>query len=85
MRSVRNSFVLVALGAMVLLAAPARAAQQVKQGTAPRIQSVEGVDSFKAYCSVCHGLDAKGVSGPDLTAVSGRFSVRDLLVDGSRK
>jgi mono/diheme cytochrome c family protein len=82
----------MALGALVLLMTPARAgAQQIKQGPAPRIQSVEGVDSFKAYCSVCHGVDAKG-NGPaaqalkkapaDLTAIAkrngGTFSATDV-------
>jgi mono/diheme cytochrome c family protein len=67
------------------------AAQTVKQGTAPRIQSVEGVDTFKTYCAVCHGPDAKG-NGPaatalkkapaDLTTIAkrngGRFSATDV-------
>ena len=43
-------------------------AQTVKQGTAPRIQSVEGVDTYKAYCAVCHGPQAKG-NGPAATAL----------------
>jgi mono/diheme cytochrome c family protein len=43
-------------------------AQTVQQGTAPRIQSVEGVDTYKAYCAVCHGPGAKG-DGPAATAL----------------
>ncbi len=43
-------------------------AQTIKQGTAPRIQSVEGVDTYKAYCAVCHGPQAKG-NGPAATAL----------------
>jgi len=42
-------------------------AQTVRQGTAPRIQSLEGVDTYKAYCAVCHGPSAKG-DGPAATA-----------------
>jgi mono/diheme cytochrome c family protein len=67
------------------------AAQTVKQATAPRIQSVEGVDSYKAYCAVCHGPNAKG-DGPaatalkkvpaDLTTIAkrhgGKFSTTDV-------
>jgi mono/diheme cytochrome c family protein len=66
-------------------------AQTVKQGTAPRIQSVAGVDTFKAYCAVCHGPQAKG-NGPaatalkkvpaDLTTIAkrngGKFSASDV-------
>jgi mono/diheme cytochrome c family protein len=43
-------------------------AQTIKQGTAPRIQSMEGVDTYKAYCAVCHGPQAKG-NGPAATAL----------------
>jgi mono/diheme cytochrome c family protein len=66
-------------------------AQTIRRGTAPRIQSVEGVDSFKAYCAVCHGPAAKG-DGPaatalkkapaDLTTIAkrngGKFSATDV-------
>jgi mono/diheme cytochrome c family protein len=53
---------------MLSLASASVDAQTVKQGTAPRIQSMEGVDTFKAYCAVCHGADAKG-TGPAATAL----------------
>jgi cytochrome c2 len=34
----------------------------------------------QAGCAACHRFDGEGASvGPDLTAVAGRFSVRDLL------
>jgi mono/diheme cytochrome c family protein len=69
MRSARHWIVCGAAGFMMLSLTGARAdAQTVKQGTAPRIQSVEGVDSYKAYCAVCHGPQAKG-NGPAATAL----------------
>jgi mono/diheme cytochrome c family protein len=81
-----------ALGALVLALVPAKAeAQQVKRGTAPRIASVAGVDTFKTYCAVCHGTDGRG-NGPaakaltktpaDLTGIAkrhgGTFSASDV-------
>jgi mono/diheme cytochrome c family protein len=70
MRSAKGWLVYGAAGFMMLSlpAARADAGQTIKQGTAPRVQSVEGVDSFKAYCAVCHGQDAKG-NGPAATAL----------------
>lgn len=70
MRSTRHWIVWGAAGFMMLGLAGARADAQptVKQGTAPRIQSVEGVDTFKAYCGVCHGAQAKG-DGPAASAL----------------
>ena len=66
----RRWFVSGAAGFMMLSLTGARAdaAQTVRQGTAPRIQSVEGVDTFKTYCAVCHGAQAKG-NGPAATAL----------------
>src|SRR6188474_1731187 len=57
MRNARRWFVCGAAGFMLLSPTGARteAAQTVKQAPAPRIASVEGVDSYKAYCAVCHG------------------------------
>jgi mono/diheme cytochrome c family protein len=66
-------------------------AQTIRKETAPRIQSVEGVDTYKAYCAVCHGPQAKG-NGPaaaalkkvpaDLTTIAkrngGKFSTTDV-------
>jgi mono/diheme cytochrome c family protein len=65
--------------------------QTIRRGPAPRIQSIEGVDSYKAYCAVCHGPAAKG-DGPaatalkkapaDLTTIAkrngGKFSASDV-------
>jgi mono/diheme cytochrome c family protein len=67
------------------------AAQTVKRETAPRIQSMQGVDSYKAYCASCHGPEGKG-NGPaapalkeapaDLTTIAkrhgGTFSATDV-------
>jgi mono/diheme cytochrome c family protein len=74
-------------------------AQTVRQGTAPRIQSIEGVDTFRAYCVVCHGEQAKG-NGPaasalkkapaDLTTIAkrhgGKFSASDVegVINGTQ-
>lgn len=69
MRSARHWIVCGAVGFMMLSLTGARVgAQTIKQGTAPRIQSNEGVDTFKAYCAVCHGPEAKG-NGPAATAL----------------
>jgi mono/diheme cytochrome c family protein len=82
----------VTVGAAALsLVCSTAGAQTIKQGTAPRIQSVQGVDSYKAYCAVCHGEQARG-NGPaatalkkapaDLTTISkrhgGKFSSADV-------
>jgi len=77
--------------ALVSLVAASAAAQNVKMGTAPRLQSIEGVDTFKTYCAACHSENAKG-GGPaatalkkapaDLTGIAkrhgGKFSVADV-------
>lgn len=69
MRSSRNSLVYAALGALVLALVPARAdAQRIARGTARPLQSVAGADTFKVYCAVCHGPDAKG-KGPAAPAL----------------
>ena len=82
------------LGALVavplLVAAVGLTAQTIKNEPARRLDSVEGVDSFKEYCAVCHGANAKG-DGPaasalktppaDLTTMAkrhGRFSETDV-------
>jgi mono/diheme cytochrome c family protein len=82
----------MAAGFMMVSLTGARAdAQTVKRGTAQRIQSVQGVDTFKAYCATCHGPLAKG-DGPvaavlkkapaDLTTIAkrngGKFSAADV-------
>jgi mono/diheme cytochrome c family protein len=66
-------------------------AQGVKNEAARRIESVDGADSYKEYCAVCHGANAKG-DGPaaqalktkpaDLTTIAkrkgGAFSAADV-------
>lgn len=79
-------FLVLALGA-----APANAQPTIKNETAPRVQSVQGADTFKAYCVSCHGVQAKG-DGPaamalkkvpaDLTTIAkrngGKFSASEV-------
>jgi mono/diheme cytochrome c family protein len=81
-----TGFLMLALGA-----ASANAQPTIKRETAPRIQSVQGADTFKAYCVSCHGLQAKG-DGPaamalkkapaDLTTIAkrngGKFSAAEV-------
>ncbi|HZR25661.1 MAG TPA: c-type cytochrome [Vicinamibacterales bacterium] len=65
-------------------------AQKIERKPAQPIASVQGVDTFNAYCAVCHGKDAKG-NGPaakalakvpaDLTTIAkrhGSFSQNDV-------
>ena len=70
MRSASRWLVCGAAGFMMfsLTGARADAAQTIKRAPAPRIQSVAGVDTYKAYCGVCHGPQAKG-NGPAATAL----------------
>ena len=76
---------------LALAVAPAAAQSTIKNETAPRIQSMQGVDTFKAYFVSCHGAHAKG-DGPaavalkkapaDLTTIAkrngGKFSATDV-------
>lgn len=82
-----------AIGALafVFAAAPAHAQTKIERTTAKPIASVQGVDTFKAYCASCHGPEAKG-NGPaakalakapaDLTTITkrhnGTFSTTDV-------
>jgi mono/diheme cytochrome c family protein len=92
MVSARGLLVSAALGSLLVSLAPASAsAQKIENKTARPIQSVQGVDTFKAYCAVCHGPEAKG-NGPaapalkkapaDLTTIAkrngGTFSQNDV-------
>ena len=83
----------VAIGAAAALfvAAPVHAQTKIERTPAKPISSVQGVDSFKAYCASCHGPSAKG-DGPaakaltkapaDLTTIAkrhgGTFSAADV-------
>jgi mono/diheme cytochrome c family protein len=77
-------------GLALILAVVPVSAQKIERVPAKPIQSVEGVDTFNAYCAVCHGTNAKG-TGPaakalakapaDLTTIAkrhGRFSQADV-------
>ena len=76
------SILLIALG-LFLLARGTIAESQNVPNTAPGalINSLQGAELFKAYCAVCHGIDAKG-NGPmarslrtapaDLTGIAAR-------------
>ena len=79
-----KSFSLLCLAALVLLAAESR------RGAAQGGTSVEGQDTFREYCSACHGISGKG-DGPvavilkkrpaDLTTIKKRkrtFSAADI-------
>ena len=92
MTTVRRGIVCMAAGFITLSLTGGMAdAQTVKRGTARRISSVQGVDTYKAYCATCHGSQAKG-DGPaaaalkklpaDLTTIAkrngGKFSATDV-------
>jgi mono/diheme cytochrome c family protein len=92
MRSARHWIACGASGFILLsLTGASVDAQTVKQAPATRIQSMEGVDTYNAYCAVCHGPQAKG-NGPaatalkkvpaDLTTIAkrngGKFSTSDV-------
>ena len=69
MRSARHWIVCGGAAFMMLSLAGARVdAQTIKNEPARRIASMEGVDTYKAYCAVCHGPQAKG-NGPAATAL----------------
>ena len=70
---------------------PQPAKPTIKHEAAKPISSIEGKDTFVAYCASCHGVDAKGsgpaapaltVPPPDLTAIAkrhnGKFSAIDV-------
>lgn len=58
-----------ALG-LVLCAHPVAAQTTIERKPARPISSVEGKDSYTAYCAVCHGKDGKG-DGPAAPALKG--------------
>jgi mono/diheme cytochrome c family protein len=91
MTDFRRQLAFVALiAAPVSVSAVGLTAQTVKTEAARPIASVEGVDSYKEYCAVCHGVKAKGdgpaaqalkTRPPDLTTIAkrkGRFSEADV-------
>jgi len=59
-----------------LLLLPAAAFAQAKNPFAADAKAIEAArGSFRIYCSPCHGIQAEGGRGPDLTM--GRYSVGD--------
>jgi mono/diheme cytochrome c family protein len=107
---VRYSKYIVAIGVLAVCAvgqivaaqgaAQGQPAPTIKRATAMPIASVEGKDSYAAYCAVCHGRDATG-NGPaapalkaspsDLTRIASRnggkfdvLKVEDLIVGKSK-
>lgn len=93
MRGARRWLACGAGGFLLLSLTSVQAVAQttIKQAPAQRIQSMEGVDTYTAYCAVCHGPNAKG-NGPaaaalkkvpaDLTTIAkrngGKFSDADV-------
>ncbi len=87
----RHLMAWAAVGGVVLMMASASvSAQKIERKAARPIASVQGVDTFKAYCASCHGTTAKG-DGPaakalakapaDLTGITkrhGKFSRVDV-------
>jgi len=74
-----------------LAAQPTQAQPAVKRDIARPIQSVQGKDTYREYCAVCHGVDGKGhgpaapamkVPPTDLTTFAqrhgGKFSDMDM-------
>jgi mono/diheme cytochrome c family protein len=81
--AVAGSFV-VSCFVMVLAGSPPVAAQQkpaVKGVPADRMVSIEGKDSYDAYCAVCHGKAGKG-DGPAAPAM--KMPVPDLTMMAQR-
>jgi mono/diheme cytochrome c family protein len=78
----RARFLVVLLALLVIAVAGTHAAgTQVKREAARPIESIEGVDSYNAYCAVCHGKDGKG-QGP--AAVALKAPVPDLTTMAKR-
>jgi mono/diheme cytochrome c family protein len=60
----------IAAGIFTAPTAAVGQAPQIKEVPARAIPSVQGRDSFDAYCAACHGRDAKG-QGPAAPALKG--------------
>jgi len=71
--------VMAALFACATVLAQSREAAERNpfQPTPDTIQ--EGMVAFRANCAYCHGMDARGMRGPDLTSVYGRGATEDSL------
>jgi mono/diheme cytochrome c family protein len=64
------------------MAAFAQEKPTIKKVPAQSITSVEGVDSYREYCAVCHGKDAKG-NGPAAAAL--KMPPTDLTTIAKRR
>jgi cytochrome c oxidase cbb3-type subunit III len=64
-------------GATLLAQAKDEPARNPFQPTAEIIQ--EGMAAFRANCAYCHGMDARGMRGPDLTTVYSTGASEDSL------
>lgn len=65
----RSLFAWAAVGGVLLAASASVSAQKIEHKAARPIASVQGVDTFKAYCASCHGPAAKG-DGPAAKALA---------------
>ena len=72
----------VVTGVTALSSAPGLQSPGIKLAPCAPIASVDGNDSFVAYCAVCHGADAKG-KGPAAPALS--TAVPDLTTLARRQ
>jgi cytochrome c oxidase cbb3-type subunit 3 len=67
----RTGVWLAGIAALLIAGAPVRAqapaATNPFQPTADTLQ--EGMAAFRANCAYCHGIDARGARGPDLTGI----------------
>lgn len=78
------------LVAVTVVATQAAQQPSIKQVPAQRMDSVEGPDIYREYCSVCHGSEGKGNGPaavalktplPDLTTITkrhGKFPSKDV-------
>ena len=72
---------LVGVLGVVLWAHPGAAQTTIERKPAKPISSIEGKDSYTAYCAVCHGKDGKG-NGPAAPALKG--PIPDLTTIATR-
>src|SRR5215475_3134710 len=66
----------------IALAVSAAAAQQTP---APQSEAVRGSALFQLRCADCHGVDAKGVHGPDLTVLFANGATEDRVFQTIRR
>jgi mono/diheme cytochrome c family protein len=68
MKFISMAVILVTLSALALAQAPAQASPTVKHVPITNTPSNSGVEMFKSYCAVCHGVTGKG-DGPAASAM----------------